>query len=160
MGMIKRGAELDTARAAVYFVRWWREEGGLFAASSSPLHIATSSGTDVRQPPMQGWGFDFQWQLRPEDRPTTKEDEEKMVQAKMEACIDDHLAAIEREDTEELNVSPTQIKKQQIKEEKLKRKQRHLRREDITADFANWRFLPPIHQFPGSEVSGLSNMDM
>ncbi|KAG6865636.1 hypothetical protein C0991_000805 [Blastosporella zonata] len=128
MGMVMRGAELDTTRAAVYFVRWWREEGGLMAAASSPLHLAQSSNSENLLPPMQGWGFDFQWQLGDQDRPATKEDEAKLVQAKMEACIDDHLADIEREDNEELNVSPTQIKKQQVREEKLRRKQKHLKR--------------------------------
>ena len=128
MGMIMRGAEPDTTRAAAYFVRWWREEGGLLAATSSPLRLAEPSGSDIRHPPMQGWGFDFQWQLDAEEQPITKEDEEGFVQAKMEACIDDYLATIEREDNDELNVSPTQIKKQQIKEEKLKRKQRQLKR--------------------------------
>ncbi|KAG6902183.1 hypothetical protein C0995_003279 [Termitomyces sp. Mi166 len=128
MGMIMRGAELDTARAAAYFVRWWREEGGLIAATSSPLHLAESSGSDISHPPMQGWGFDFQWQLNAEDPPTIKEGDANFVQAKMEACIDDYLAAIKREDNDELNVSPTQIKKQQIKEEKMRRKQKQLKR--------------------------------
>ncbi|KAG5340369.1 hypothetical protein C0989_002026 [Termitomyces sp. Mn162] len=128
MGMIMRGAEFDTARAAAYFVRWWREEGGLIAATSSPLHLAEPFGSVIRPPPIQGWGFDFQWPLDAEDLPATKKDEEKFVQGKMETCIDNYLAAIEREDNEELNISPTQIKKQQVKEEKLRRKQRQLKR--------------------------------
>ncbi|KAG6830369.1 hypothetical protein H0H92_001006 [Tricholoma furcatifolium] len=128
MGMVKRGAELDTSRAAVHFVRWWREQGGLIAASSSPLHFAEKSGSEIHHPPMQGWGFDFQWQLNAENRPATKADEALFVQAKMEACIDEYLAATEREDKEELNISPTQIKKQQVREEKLKRKQKHMKR--------------------------------
>lgn len=128
MGMIMRGAELDTARAAAYFVRWWREEGGLIAAASSPLQFTENSGSDICHPPLQGWGFDFQWQLGAEDRFVTKEEEASFIQARMENCIDDYLVAIEREDNEELNVSPTQIKKQQVKEEKLRRKQRQLKR--------------------------------
>ncbi|KAG6918361.1 hypothetical protein DXG01_015010 [Tephrocybe rancida] len=128
MGMIMRGAELDTARAAVYFVRWWREEGGLIAAASSHLHLSEAFAPESHHPPMQGWGFDFQWQLGAEGRSATKNDQAKIVQAKMEVCIDDHLATIEREENEELNVSPTQIKKQQVKEEKLKRKLKHLQR--------------------------------
>ncbi|KAJ7686692.1 P-loop containing nucleoside triphosphate hydrolase protein [Mycena rosella] len=39
MGMVKKGAAPDVRRAAVYFVRWWREEGGLISASSA-LQIA------------------------------------------------------------------------------------------------------------------------
>jgi len=35
MGMIQRRNEPDLSRAAVYFVRWWREEGGLLAAKDS-----------------------------------------------------------------------------------------------------------------------------
>ncbi|KAF5379070.1 hypothetical protein D9615_005948 [Tricholomella constricta] len=128
MGMIKRGAEPDTARAAVYFVRWWREEGGLIAAASSPLHFAESTVSELGHGPTQGWGFDFQWQLGPDDRPTNQGDEARIVQAKMEACIDDHLATVEREENEELNVSPTQVKKQQVAEEKMRRKQKHLKR--------------------------------
>ncbi|KAG6896390.1 hypothetical protein C0992_008599 [Termitomyces sp. T32_za158] len=128
MGMVMRGAELDTARAAAYFVRWWREEGGLIAANSSPLPFIEPSGSVNSHPSMQGWGFDFQWQFGAEDRFVTQEEESRLIQAKMEACIDDYLVAIDREDNEELNVSPTQIKKQQVKEEKLRRKQRYLKR--------------------------------
>ncbi|KAG5646372.1 hypothetical protein DXG03_003695 [Asterophora parasitica] len=128
MGMIKRGAEPDTARAAVYFVRWWREEGGLIAAASSPLQFTGATTPDHGLGPTQGWGFDFQWQLGPEDRPTSKEDKARIVQAKMEACIDQHLATVEREESEELNVSPTQIKKQQVLEEEKRRKERYLKR--------------------------------
>ncbi|KAF8069003.1 P-loop containing nucleoside triphosphate hydrolase protein [Lyophyllum atratum] len=129
MGMIMRGAEPDTARAAVYFVRWWREEGGLIAAASSPLlHFSGSSQSELGHSPTQGWGFDFQWQMGPDDKPANEEDEARIVQAKMEACIDEHLSTVEREESEEMNVSPTQVKKQQVKEEKLKRKQKHLKR--------------------------------
>ncbi|KAG5652085.1 hypothetical protein H0H81_006348 [Sphagnurus paluster] len=134
MGMIKRGAEPDTTRAAAHFVRWWREEGGLIAAASSPLDfaelLAPAPALGLGHSPTytHGWGFDFQWQMGPQDRPATKEDEARFVQAKMEGCIDDHLAAIEREENDELNVSPTQIKKQLVMEEKLRRKQRYLKR--------------------------------
>ena len=126
MGMIKRGAELDLARAAMYFVRWWREEGSLIAASSS-LNTGALSAPDG-QCCTQGWGFDFQWQLKPGDVRTGKDSETKMVQEKMEACIDEYLKKMEREDTEENNVSVTQIKKQQVLEQKMKRKLKHARR--------------------------------
>ena len=47
MGMVKRGAELDrSSRAAVYFVRWWREEGGLLSAISSISNMDISLGVD------------------------------------------------------------------------------------------------------------------
>lgn len=127
MGMIKRGAELDITRAAVYFVRWWREEGGLIAASSE-LQIGGSALSDPTHPSIQGWGFDFQWQLGESDIPNGKDGSAAIVQAKMEACIDEYMATMEREENDENNISPTQIKKQQVLEEKLKRKQKHLKR--------------------------------
>jgi hypothetical protein len=126
MGMIKRGAELDLTRAAVYFVRWWREEGGLIAASSA-LQIKDYSAESAHCG-IQGWGFDFQWQLEAKDNPTGRDDEARIVQEKMEACIDEYLITMEREESEENNISPTQIKKQQVLEEKLKRKLKHAKR--------------------------------
>jgi hypothetical protein len=127
MGMVKRGAELDLTRAAQYFVRWWREEGGLISASPSLQTCASlTSAADQRR--IQGWGFDFQWQLGSKDAPTGKDDEIKMVQEKMEACIDEYLVNMEREDADENNVSPTQIKKKQVLEAKMKRKLKHSRR--------------------------------
>ena len=126
MGMVKRGAQLDLVRAASYFVRWWREEGGLVAASSS-LRAGASLTPNV-QGHTQGWGFDFQWRLQPSDVPADKDSEAKMVQEKMEQCIDEYLTNMEREETEENNISPTQIKKQQILEEKIKRKLKHSKR--------------------------------
>ncbi|RDB27948.1 Mitochondrial GTPase 1 [Hypsizygus marmoreus] len=127
MGMIKRGAELDTTRAAVYFVRWWREEGGLIAASSA-LQMGDASVLNPGESRTQGWGFDFQWQLSPEDKPTSKDGDAAIVQGKMEACIDEYLETMEREESGENNLSPTQIKKQQMLEEKLRRKQKHMKR--------------------------------
>ncbi|KAF9467935.1 P-loop containing nucleoside triphosphate hydrolase protein [Collybia nuda] len=126
MGMIKRGAEPDLARAAVYFVRWWREEGGLIAASSA-LQIQEYSAGSTHSG-IQGWGFDFQWQLQPNDKPTSKIDEARIVQEKMEACIDEYQITMEREDSEENNISPTQIKKQQVLEEKMRRKMKYTKR--------------------------------
>jgi len=79
MGMIKRGAELDLERAATYFVRWWREEGGLIAAADSgathaSLDMIGSAAAKVQGEPrrtrteddgatVQGWGFDFEWRV-------------------------------------------------------------------------------------------------
>lgn len=130
MGMIKRGQELDLERAAVYFVRWWREEGGLIAASSaSPM--GTLAGADSRYPGMHGWGFDFQWQSELDKMPLSGDGAAggaKFVQDKMEACIDEYLVQAETEDAEENNLSDTQIKKQEVLQEKLKRKQRYLKK--------------------------------
>lgn len=126
MGMVRRGAELDLVRAASYFVRWWREEGGLVAASSS-LKTGASSTPDG-QYHTQGWGFDFQWRLAPSDVPASRDNEAKMVQEKMEQCVDEYLTNMEREETKENNISLTQIKKQQVLEEKMKRKLKHSKR--------------------------------
>jgi mitochondrial GTPase 1 len=126
MGMVKRGAELDFARAAMYFVRWWREEGGLIAASSSLKTRA--SPTPDGQCCTQGWGFDFQWRLESNDVSTGRDSEAKLVQENMESCIDEYLTNMEKEDIEENNVSATQIKKQQVQEKKMKQKLKRSKR--------------------------------
>lgn len=75
--MIKRGAELDLERAARYFVRWWREEGGLIAAADAGgtqanLDMMGRAAADIRgegrrteddRVAVQGWGFDFEWRM-------------------------------------------------------------------------------------------------
>jgi hypothetical protein len=66
--MIKRGAELDLERAATYFVRWWREEGGLIAAVDSGATAEKAQGetrsiTEDDRVSVQGWGFDFEWRV-------------------------------------------------------------------------------------------------
>ena len=77
MGMIKRGAELDLERAARYFVRWWREEGGLIAAADAGgtqanLDMMGRAAADIQgegrrteddRVAVQGWGFDFEWRM-------------------------------------------------------------------------------------------------
>ncbi|KAF8649163.1 hypothetical protein AX16_005961 [Volvariella volvacea WC 439] len=173
MGMLRRGGEIDLGRAAVFFVRWWREEGALVYAKS-PLElvggggvgvgVGADAGVDVgavgreggqmtgegegASSTVQGWGFDFQWELTPGDLVRLRgasgnsqdatsasgaqvEKEElasAFVQEKMEACIDRYKEVIEMEDKEELNVSPTQRKKQAMIEEKEKRKMRYAAR--------------------------------
>lgn len=133
MGMIKRGGELDLSRAAEYFVRWWREEGGLIAASEAQALLQDSAVSPICTQQLrpvtsaQGWGFDMEWEVRPEDV-TPGIDFGKMVQGKMERCIDDHMIQAEREEKAEGNVSDTQKRKQMVQEEKTKRKAKHLRR--------------------------------
>jgi hypothetical protein len=124
MRMVKRGAELDLSRAAVYFVRWWREEGGLLSASSSTSKMDLS---DEQKPIPQAWGFDFQWDLPPQNAPTGL-DPNILVQARMEQCIEDYVAATDREEMEENNISPTQIKKKTIEEEKERRRLKYGKR--------------------------------
>lgn len=142
--MIKRGAELDLSRAAAYFVRWWRDEGGILSASSAlqnglahPLFTANANADGVK-PDLEntsithGWGFDLQWQLSPKDLPGTTEktvesDMGSVVQ-KMEDCIEKYLVESEREDIDESNISATQRKKQMTMEEKARRKMKHAKR--------------------------------
>ncbi|KAG7095469.1 hypothetical protein E1B28_006209 [Marasmius oreades] len=128
MGMIKRGAELDLARAASHFVRWWREEGGLLAASSAPQlggqsHLSQLDGASATQ----GWGFDFEWTVSPTDSEDDR-DGASFVQRKMEACIENYIVESEKEEREEQNISSTQRKKQLNIAEKAKRKMKHSRR--------------------------------
>ncbi|KXN91562.1 Mitochondrial GTPase 1 [Leucoagaricus sp. SymC.cos] len=137
MGMIKRGGEMDFSRAAEYFVRWWRQEGGLIAASeaqalyqSSAVHLASGDQLSRARCPhtgIQGWGFDLEWEARPDDV-APGVDFSTIVQEKMERCINDHMIQAEKEEKAEGNVSDTQKKKLMIQEEKMKRKMRHLRR--------------------------------
>ncbi|PPQ73748.1 hypothetical protein CVT26_011868 [Gymnopilus dilepis] len=129
MGMIRRGAEVDLARAAVFFVRWWREEGGLLSAAYS-LHLDPRPSTDKNQEmtQTQAWGFDFQWEVRPEDKSSMDSDPSLYLQEKMEQCIDQYVAQTARDDTEEANVSETQIKKKAMLEEKERRRLRYTKR--------------------------------
>jgi len=117
MGMVKRGAEPDLSRAAVYFVRWWREEGGLLSASLS----------DEQKTKTQAWGFDFQWDLQPQN-PASAPDQNVFIQARMEQCIEDFVAATDREEIEENNISQTQVKKRIMQEEKVRRRLKYEKR--------------------------------
>ncbi|KAJ3892156.1 P-loop containing nucleoside triphosphate hydrolase protein [Lentinula edodes] len=126
MGMIKRGAELDLSRAATYFVRWWREEGGLLAASSNLQTLSQNLSV------AHGWGFDFEWQISPNDfhdvnQKVVESDVASFVQLKMEECIGDYLVQSEREDRDETNISATQRKKQLTMEEKARRRTKYAR---------------------------------
>lgn len=187
MGMLKKRGEADLARAAVYFVRWWREEGGLLAAKDSFRHqkaaprdsataiaapcpgtgkpegeatvgetsgeapgsldIGTSTSTSnstyaastaasalapsdaagLVVPKVEGWGFDFQWDWQEADMKRRSSDPELFMQEKMEKCIDEYLEMIEREEKDDANVSPTQIKKRLVMEEKARRKARYVK---------------------------------
>ncbi|KAH9933061.1 P-loop containing nucleoside triphosphate hydrolase protein [Fomitopsis serialis] len=117
LGMLRRGGIRDTARAAVWFVQWWRGEGGL-AAAASPRAAA------------RGWGFDFQWDLAdpPDSDPSAgavappdatgagseksqERHDEAVIQAQMEACIDRFERGIDEEEVGGANVSKTQEKK-------------------------------------------------
>ncbi|TEB38869.1 hypothetical protein FA13DRAFT_1751428 [Coprinellus micaceus] len=131
MGMLKRRGEIDLERAAVYFVRWWREEGGLLACEGFVYPSKTGRfdlpNTSTSEPRIEGWGFDFQWDWGLDDMNKRFDTPDLFVQEKMEACIDEYLSMIEREEREDANVSPTQIKKKAMMEEKARRKARYVK---------------------------------
>ncbi|KAJ3980903.1 P-loop containing nucleoside triphosphate hydrolase protein [Lentinula detonsa] len=132
MGMVKRGAELDLSRAAAYFVRWWREEGGLRAASPH-YHLLFAANKDETNTNREntafthGWGFDFEWQISPRDftNAINEPNVASVVQLKMEECIDRYLIDSEEEDRDESNISATQRKKQLTIGEKARRRAKY-----------------------------------
>jgi hypothetical protein len=96
--MLQRGGVPDLPRAAGWFVRWWRDEGG--AASSR----------------RNGWGLDFEW-LADADADAS----DATVQVHMEKCID-RFAAVETQEEEEGGaVSATQQRKRIREGKKAKR---------------------------------------
>jgi len=128
MGMVRKGGEVDTSRAAVYFVRWWREEGARLSASPG-LRLdpaVLSAESQIQNGRTQAWGFDFQWEvdalhLGPSTNGQAK-DRTLLVQEKMEECIQKYIETTDREEMEEKNTSPTQVKKKFVAEEKARRK--------------------------------------
>ncbi|KAF8962632.1 P-loop containing nucleoside triphosphate hydrolase protein [Flammula alnicola] len=118
MAMVKRGGVMDLSRAAVYFVRWWRGEVGSSATTPTDQSLPSTE--------TQAWGFDFQWDLRPQDIPADQRDYALIIQEKMERCIEDYVAMTDREEAEENNVSETQIKKKTVQEEKERRRLKNI----------------------------------
>jgi hypothetical protein len=94
--MLRRGGVPDLPRAAGWFVRWWREQGG-----------ATSSRRT-------GWGLDFEWSV---DADVEADASDAIVKAHMEDCIERLAAEEAQEDEEGGAVSATQERKR-IREEK------------------------------------------
>ncbi|KAJ7269935.1 P-loop containing nucleoside triphosphate hydrolase protein [Mycena rebaudengoi] len=125
MGMVQKGASPDHRRAAMHLVRWWRQEGGLIAASSA-LQITDPSFQTPNGELTHGWGFDLEWQVRPEE--VARGGHQLLIQDKMEACIDRYLVDMEREDAGENNVSGTQRKKQEALKEQIQRRLKYEKR--------------------------------
>jgi mitochondrial GTPase 1 len=98
LGMLQRGGVPDFPRAAGWFVRWWRDQGG--AASSR----------------RRGWGLDFEW-LADADADADADASDATVQTRMEGCIDRFVAEEARDEEEGGAVSATQERKR-IREEK------------------------------------------
>ncbi|KAJ7666223.1 P-loop containing nucleoside triphosphate hydrolase protein [Mycena polygramma] len=123
LGMVRKGANPDMRRAAFHFVRWWRAEGGLISASSA-LQVADPTFTGASTPAItHGWGFDLEWQLRADE--VAGKDPQALIQEKMEACIDHHVADAARQELNEDNVSATQRKKIVAREEAAQRKRKY-----------------------------------
>lgn len=106
--MLKRGGVPDHTRAAQWFVRWWRDEGGLIAASEAPAPLHPHPST------RRGWGFDLEWDVTGAGALETGED----IQLHMERRIDEYLVNLEGEESE---VSSTQEKKRAKEEMMTKR---------------------------------------
>lgn len=116
--MVKKGGIPDQARAAVWFMNWWREEGGLISASTPALrrdlpdavgpaaHVATQR---------RGWGFDLEWTVSEAEM---ERYDARAIQGKMEECVDAFVRAAKEEEQEGGRVSSTQEKKR-VREELL-----------------------------------------
>ncbi|KAH7908382.1 P-loop containing nucleoside triphosphate hydrolase protein [Hygrophoropsis aurantiaca] len=120
LSMLQRGGERNTARAAKWFVDWWRNEGGLVSAAApriSPLaaHYAPDSPQSYRR----GWGFDFEWTADESD--FGGNGFESAVQRKMEECIDESLRVAAEDERLGSGVSSTQEKKKSWQEKQAKR---------------------------------------
>lgn len=105
--MLKQGGVPDHIRAAQWFVRWWRDKGGLVAAKAPAPSLFDSSNK-------RGWGFDLEWDTQNTGTPETEED----IQQHMGHLIDEYLLNL---GTEEGEVSSTQEKKR-AKEEMMARR--------------------------------------
>lgn len=133
--MLKRGGERDIARAAVWFVRWWREEGCAFSATAPILDPIDppSEGAVVSPLPhgdsgvqRGGWGFDFQWEFSDKDVAGVSEgaEAERLIQQEMERVIDAFIERAEAEAKDGGDVSVTQQKKRDKELLRAKREKR------------------------------------
>lgn len=124
LGMLLRGGECDTARAAKWFVEWWRREGGLFSAAAphtlpSAAPITESSGQQPQPRHRRGWGFDLEWSVANSDSvPTVAA---SALEQRMGECIDEFLERTREYERQGGTVSETQVKKRTW-EEKLARR--------------------------------------
>ncbi|KIJ59395.1 hypothetical protein HYDPIDRAFT_184032 [Hydnomerulius pinastri MD-312] len=114
LGMRIRGGDLDTPRAAKWFVEWWRKEGGLISATAPAKLTLPSTGSS--DPLRRGWGFDFEW-TTDSSTPTSSE----AVEQKMGECIDEYMRISEEQERLGGAVSQTQEKKRSWQEKQAKR---------------------------------------
>ncbi|KAI0064403.1 P-loop containing nucleoside triphosphate hydrolase protein [Artomyces pyxidatus] len=104
LGMLKRGGIPDRQRAAAWFIKWWRDEGGSVYASAPPAAAASRRA---------GWGFDLEWEVGPAPDGSGRES----IQKRMEECIDAYMLGVEQEESDGGAVSSTQERKR-VREEK------------------------------------------
>ncbi|RPD56017.1 P-loop containing nucleoside triphosphate hydrolase protein [Lentinus tigrinus ALCF2SS1-6] len=117
--MLKRGGIPDTSRAAVWFIKWWREEGGLASASAPalPASLASSGLESCRR----GWGFDLEWDVATSEAARY---DEAAIQAKIEGCIDAFEANAQEEERDGGAISATQEKKRMKEKQRVKQQAR------------------------------------
>ncbi len=117
--MLKRGGIPDSARAAVWFIKWWREEGGLASASAPAL--PDYSAVPGLESYRRGWGFDLEWNV---DATEASQYNEAAIQAKMEECMDRFEKAALVEERDGGSISSTQEKKRLKEQQKTKQRAR------------------------------------
>lgn len=127
LGMLLRGGECDTVRAAKWFVEWWRREGGLFSAAAPhtlPSAVPTTGSPGQQPQPghdsvRRGWGFDLEWSVEKNDSvPTVAA---SVLEHRMGECIDEFMERAREYERQGGTVSETQVKKRTW-EEKLARR--------------------------------------
>ncbi|KAH7925077.1 P-loop containing nucleoside triphosphate hydrolase protein [Leucogyrophana mollusca] len=121
LSMLQRGGERDTARAAKWFVEWWRNEGGLISATAPRNFPFVSDGAQESPPRSlrRGWGFDFEWTA--DESALGGNAFESAVQRKMEECIDESLKVAAEDERLGSGVSSTQERKKSWQEKQAKR---------------------------------------
>jgi mitochondrial GTPase 1 len=107
LSMVKKGGIPDQARAAVWFVNWWREQGSRLSAAA-PLTMSGPASAQTSLTHRRGWGFDFEWSVEEAEAANYNTE---VVQRKMEECIDAFEAEAKQEEEEGETVSSTQEKK-------------------------------------------------
>ena len=142
--MLKRGGERDVERAAVWFVKWWREEGCAKTGGEGEwvdrIGSGDGDGDGIEGEVLKGgWGFDFEWEVpkaevdnlsaiqRSASEPQTQEGgdvQSIFMQRAMERVIDDYMLKVEEEKRIEGGISKTQVKKREKEEQAKKREKR------------------------------------
>lgn len=144
LGMLKRGGEPDVERAAVWFVKWWREQGCLLS-SSAPMPLTPEEPQlernmncgDAYESPggaepsglRGGWGFDFEWDVGQgphllDPSPCDAAESMNRIQQRMGHIIDAYVERLEEEQNSDEGVSETQRKKKEKEEQRARRARR------------------------------------